>query len=277
MKRALYFLHHHDRIKPTSTATLALLCGLPIAAGSALAAGEHQVSGNDRPRPVATGLIYGGAIGVNREIYSDYDRRVVPLPLIGYRGEKLQVLGPFVSYEFFRAGPLGLEARLSPRFQGFDESDSDVFRGMDERKSSFDYGLGFTYERDNWKLDLVNLHDLLDRSNGSEARLDLSRRFSIGNLIVEPAVGTSYLDRRLVDYYYGVDTSEVTSFRPAYDGDSALNARLGVTVSTPAFFGGFTRLGVEHTWFDGALADSPLTDTDTNLRFFISFSKSLDR
>lgn len=253
---------------------LVFLCG---AAGFGFADASDPSRGEARARIEPAGFIYGGAIGVRREIYSNYDRRVVPMPIIGYRGERLRVFGPFVTYDLYRSGALGVDARLSPRFQGFDESNSDIFRGMDERDSSLDLGLGLTFERDEWKLEFIALRDVLDRSNGRELRVGLGRAFRAGSLVVEPVVGLSYLDRAHVDYYYGVAASESTTFRPAYAGDSALNARFGLNFVTLAYFGGLTRLGLERTWFDSSIDGSPLTDEDADFGVFIAFSKFFDK
>ncbi len=242
---------------------------------TASAAAPEQ--GENRARIEPMGLFYGGALGLRREIYTDYDRRVIPLPVIGYRGEKLQVFGPFVSYEIARSGALGLEARLSPRFGGFDDSDSDVFIGMEAREFSMDAGLGLTWARDNWKLQLVGLGDALGRSNGQEWSATLGRAYRAGPLLFEPAIGLSYLDDRHVDYYYGVADSEATGSRPAYRGDSALNTTLELTLVTPALFGGLTRMGIENTWYDTVIENSPLTDTDSSLSVFIAFSKFFDK
>lgn len=225
----------------------------------------------------ARGFLYGGAISAYSEIYRDYDRRVVLIPIIGYRGERLRVYGPFVSYDLLHAGALRLDVRLAPRFQGFDDSDGEIFHGMDDREDSLDLGLGLKYARDGWRFELAGLRDALDRSNGSEWSADLGRAFRAGAFRVEPALGMQYLDARLVDYYFGVETAEATSFRPAYRGDSALNTRLGVTFATPAFLGGLTRIRILRTWFDSSIDDSPLTEDDADLGIFIAFTKFFDR
>lgn len=264
-------------LKDTKLRTLAAL-GLWLCATLFVPAlADDSERGENRARIEPTGFFYGGALGVRREIYADFDRRVIPLPVIGYRGERLRVFGPFVNYEVVDTGALGLDLRLSPRFQGFDESDSDVFSGMEEGEFSMDAGAGLTWERDDWKLELIGLADILDRSNGREWQLGLSRAYRAGPLLFEPAIGLSWLDRRHVDYYYGVAAAEATSTRPAYRGDSALNTRLGLNLFTPAFFGGLTRIGIENTWYDSSIEDSPLTDTDSSLGVFIAFSKFFDR
>lgn len=261
---------------PRSNVSVLLLCFCLALAVVAAAPADDSGRGENRARIEPTGFFYGGALGVRREIYTDYDRRVIPLPVIGYRGERLRVFGPFVDYEVVDTGALGLDLRLSPRFQGFDESDSDVFEGMEEREFSMDAGLGLTWERDDWKLQLIGLADILDRSDGREWRLGLGRAYRAGPLLLEPSIGLSWLDRRHVDYYYGVDADEATSTRPAYRGDSALNTRLGLDLVTPAWFGGLTRIGIENTWYDSSIADSPLTDTDSSLGVFIAFSRFFD-
>jgi outer membrane protein len=163
--------------------------------------------------------------------------------------------------------------QASPRFDGFDESDSDIFEGMDERKFSMDLGFGIEYARDDWKFELSSLHDVLGRSNGTELSTGLSKVFRSGSLFIEPGIGFSYLDSRHVDYYYGVSTNEVASFRPRFEGDDAVNTNLGITVTTPALFNGLTRFGFEHTWYDPDISDSPLTDEDTSLSFFFAYSR----
>lgn len=219
------------------------------------------------------GFLYGAALAVQREIYVDYDRRVIPLPILGYRGEKLRVFGPFVSYEILSNGDFKFSAQARPRFQGFDESDSDIFEGMEERKFSLDIGLGLNYERENWKLEVSGLHDALDRSNGTEFRAGLGKVHRIGSVFVEPEIGLSLLDSKHVEYYYGVDQSEATGFRPEFDGHNALNSSLGVSLTTTVFFDGLTRFSLENTWFDSNITDSPLNDTDSSLSLAVSFAK----
>src|SRR5210317_704572 len=91
---------------------------------TASAAAEEAKRGENRARIEPYGFIYGGAIGIRSEIYVGYDRRVILLPILGYRGEKLRIFGPFVNYEAYRDGALGFDVILSPRFSGFKESDS---------------------------------------------------------------------------------------------------------------------------------------------------------
>ncbi len=253
-----------------SSAALLWLC---LLAGHSAASDGDTERGENRARLEPRGFIYGAALGIEREIYDGFERRVIPLPVLGYRGENLTVFGPFVSWEVAEFGEIELDLVLSPRFDGFDESDSDIFAGMEERELSMDYGFSLGYERNDWKIEMASLHDALDRSDGRELTLGLARVFRKGAVFIEPEIGLSYLDSRHVDYYFGVSEAEAATFRPAYDGDAALNTTLGVTLVTPAFLGGLTRIGIENTWFDSSIADSPLTDTDSSLSIYIAFSR----
>lgn len=245
--------------------------GLLLLASVTLADAAER--GQNRAKIEPYGSIYGGALGIRSEIYVGYNQRVIPLPILGYRGEKLRIFGPFVNYEAYRDGAFGFDVKLSPRFNGFDESDSSIFDGMQAREISLDFGLGLNWQRDDWKVELAGLYDALDRNNGREMRASLSRAYRFGWVFLEPSIGVSYLDQHHVDYYYGVDETEVVSLRPAYRGDSALNRKLGVSLSTPAFFNGFTRIAVENVWYDSAISNSPLTEEDSSLSIYISFSR----
>lgn len=242
-------------------ATLLLSCG----AGMLL---SNKAYAQEPPQ----GYLYGVGIGVNQEIYRGYKRRTIPLPLIGYRGEKLSVYGPFVSYQLLQHDNLTLNAKLAPRFAGFDDSDSDVFIGMAKRKSSLDGGIGIQWRQQNWLLEADTMVDLLGNSKGQESKLAVGYSWRFGPVLVEPKIGISYSSSKLVDYYYGVRPNEATAERLAYQAGSAFNYNAGLSISNP-LFGGMTRLGIEHHWYDNSISDSPLTDRDRGFSAFISWSR----
>ncbi|MCS4309106.1 outer membrane protein [Rheinheimera pacifica] len=219
------------------------------------------------------GFSYGVGVGVNQEIYQGYSNRTIPLPIIGYQGDRLTVYGPFVSYKLLDLGNISFSAKLAPRFAGFDESDSAVFNGMAKRKDSIDGGIGMQLRQDSWKFEAQTVFDLLGNSNGQESKVSVSYSYRAGQVIIEPAFGVSYSDSNLVDYYYGVRPDEATAQRPAYQASGAVNYNAGVSVTTALFFGGMTRLGVQHHWYGSSISDSPLTDRDTGLSAFLSWSR----
>lgn len=229
--------------------------------------------GEARERIEPKGFLYGLGLGISHEIYVGYDYRVIPLPIIGYRGDNFRILGPFASYDALSLSDINLTLMLAPRFQGFDESDSDIFKNMQDRKFSMDAGFGVTYEKKDWKISVSSMFDVLGRSNGYEAKANVARVFRKGPLFFEPSLSLSYLDSNHVDYYYGVKADETNPLTYTYTGDSALNSSLGFSVSTPILLGGFTQLAFNYTWYDSAITNSPLVEDNTNLNIRLLFSK----
>lgn len=240
---------------------------------TALLLGSNPAIGAQRDESKSP-YLYGIGVAVKTEIYKDYGSRTVPLPIIGYRGEKLNVLGPFISYKIAGADNLDVSVKLAPRFQGFDDSDSDFFEGMDKRKDSLDAGLGLDYKQGGWQLGLSSLFDVLGNSKGYEVESSVSYTLRYGPVFITPSASLSYLDSKHVDYYYGVKMSEINEFRSAYEGESALNTTAGLSVATPMFFGGMTRASLSYTWYDDSISDSPIVEDDTSVNFMLFFTKS---
>jgi outer membrane protein len=229
--------------------------------------------GEARERIEPKGYLYGIGLGINQEIYKGYDYRVIPLPILGYRGDNFRGLGPFVSYDALQFSDVEISVQAAPRFQGFDESDSYIFKNMADRKFSMDAGLGLSYEKKNWKINLSGMFDVLNKSNGYEAKANISRVFRQGPLFIEPSISVSYLDSNHVDYYYGVKADEVNQYTYQYQGKSTINTTLSLSLATPIFFEGFTRFAIDYNWYGSEISNSPLVDTDTNISMRLLFSK----
>lgn len=229
--------------------------------------------GDAREQVEPKGYLYGLGIGINQEIYKGYNYRFIPLPILGYRGDNFRVLGPFISYDALQFSDIEITLQAAPRFQGFDDSDSYIFKGMTQRKFSMDAGIGLKYEKNNWKIGLSSMFDVLKRSKGYEAKTNLSKVFRTGPVFFEPSISISYLDKNHVDYYYGVKANEINSNTYEYNGKSAINTTIGFSISTPILFGGFTQLAIDYTWYDSSITDSPLVEDNTNLGARILFSK----
>lgn len=237
----------------------------------ALLAGENI---NEIPQPKEkSGLVYGVGLSVNKEIYKGYNTRTLPLPLIGYKGERLTVYGPFISYKIKTVEKINVAFKLAPRFQGFDESDSYIFEGMKGRKHSVDAGFEINYKSSDWNVSISSLFDVLNNSGGYEIKSSIGRMYKFGPVFIEPSISMSLLDSKHVDYYYGVKSSEINKNRVAYIGDSGVNTGLGLSIATPIFFGGFTRVNIEYWQFDSAITNSPLVESNSSASVQLLFTK----
>ena len=114
---------------------------------------------------------------------------------------------------------------------------------------------------------------IFNKSEGYEVKAKIGKAYRFGPVFFEPNLSINHLDKNHVDYYYGVRDFEVTQNRALYKGDSAINQSIGLSVSTPIFFGGFTQLAIDYTIYDSSITDSPLVDRDNNLSMRLLFSK----
>jgi len=248
-----------------------LLIATILLLSNSVTANENR--GEIRERIEPRGFIYGLGVGITQEVYKGYDYRVLPLPIIGYRGDNFRILGPFISYDVLKFSDIKVTLQAAPRFQGFDDSDSYIFKNMQARKFSMDSGVGLSYEQNDWKIGASAMFDVLNKSDGYEAKLNLSRVLRAGPLFFEPSIKVSYLDSNHVNYYYGVKANETNEFTYEYEGKSALNSTLSLSLATPIFFGGFTRIAVDYTWYDNAITNSPLVEKTTSISARLLFSK----
>ncbi|WP_419227359.1 MipA/OmpV family protein [Alteromonas sp. OM2203] len=219
------------------------------------------------------GWMWGFGVAASQDVYTDFDNRIVPIPIIGYTGEKLRVYGPFVGYQLFQQDGFTLDAQLVPVFAGYEEDDSAVFTGMEDRDFSYAAGIGLNYNTGGWVYSLSTSADILGKFDGYQASARIGKRFRIDQYMIEPSIGVNYQDSNYVDYYYGVRPEEATAFRSAYNGDGALNTEIRIAVSTRQFFKGITRLELGATFFDDSISDSPLTDDDTSLNAMLVYTR----
>ena len=219
------------------------------------------------------GWMWGFGVAASQDVYTDFDNRIVPIPIIGYTGEKLRVYGPFVGYQLFQQDGFTLDAQLVPVFAGYEKDDSAVFTGMEDRDFSYAAGIGLNYNTGGWVYSLSTNEDIFGKFDGYQASARIGKQFRIDQYMIEPSIGVNYQDSNYVDYYYGVRPEEATAFRSAYNGDGALNTEIRIAVSTRQFFKGMTRLELGATFFDDSISDSPLTDDDTSLSAMLVYTR----
>lgn len=225
------------------------------------------------PNGQPTGWMWGVGVAASQDVYIDFDSRVIPIPIIGYVGERLRITGPFIGYQVYKQGAVTIDAQLVPIFAGYEEDDSIVFDGMNDRDFSYGAGASIRYTHKGINYTLAANADILDRFNGYQASARVSKPFRMGAFTLAPALAVNYQDSNYVDYYYGVLPEEARTFRPVYRGDGALNTEVSFALSTPIFFGGITRLQVGATFYDDSISDSPLTDSDSALSAMLMYSR----
>lgn len=219
----------------------------------------------------------GVAAFTTQQAYTGIRREKRALPLLSYENEYVRVFGPGVELKAHSVD-LGdgqrLDLRLIGRydFSGYEAGDAPILNGMRERKSGFWAGGKAT-----WRSDVVNLSaelqaDVSGKSKGRRAVLGLEKNWRVGEqVILTPRVSAAWVDKKYVDYYYGVAADEVRAGRPAYVGKSGVNAELGLrgTYVIDTHHSVFVDLGV--TRLSKKIKDSPLVGRSNENRIGLGY------
>ncbi len=205
----------------------------------------------------------GLAGGISYRVYRGFDDRVRGLPLITYENEWVHVFGPGVDVKLPSLGPVSFRLRGRYIGEGYESDDSRYLEGMRDRDPSFWVGGVAT-----WRTDLANLSaevltDATSNSKGLRAKLQVDRRFASGAFGFTPRLAAEWVDGDYVDYYYGVRSGEVRSWRSAYNGGSTVNTEIGLRVDWQPVRKHTVFLDLGATRMGSSIRNSPLVDEDT--------------
>jgi outer membrane protein len=219
----------------------------------------------------------GAAAFSVQQSYTGIKREHHALPLVSYENQYVRVFGPVAEFKAASVD-LGGGQRLDLRvigkydFSGYETGDAPILTGMRERKSSFWAGA-----RALWRTGVVDVSaevqaDVTRKSRGRRASLGLEKNWRIGeHVMLTPRASAVWLDRKYVDYYYGVGAGEARAGRVAYLGKSGVNVDVGLrgTYSTDEHHAFFLDLGV--TRLAKGIKDSPLVDRATENRVGLGY------
>jgi len=206
---------------------------------------------------------------VSTSPYKEAPAYFTPIPILAYQGDRLNIIGPDVTYSICRYKEMKLNLGVRFNFNGYNEDDSDALKGMEDKYYSLDGGLEWRYKI--WELDfkISGYYDLLGINKGFNGQVMLSHKIEKDKLIFEMGAGFNWMDDQFVDYYFGVDASERSSGRSEYHPHFSINPSLSVWL-----FYKFTQhwilvslLTVEH--FDAEIVDSPILDDSVRGSFLL--------
>jgi outer membrane scaffolding protein for murein synthesis (MipA/OmpV family) len=205
----------------------------------------------------------GVAGGINKKAYRDFDNKAMGLPLLTYENKYVHLFGPGVDVKLPSLGPVSF--RLRGRFigEGYEASDSPVLQGMADRDSSFWVGGTATWRTGFANLSAEVLTDAMGNSKGTRAKLQIDRRFAAGSFGFTPRLAAEWVDKKYVDYYYGVNAGEVRAGRAAYLGDSTVNTEVGMRIDWRVAPKHAVFLDMGATRMGSSIKNSPLVEKDT--------------
>lgn len=177
----------------------------------------------------------GLAVGAGQQPYRDAGNKTRVLPVLYVENAWLHVMGTSAdlklgSWQFGVGHTLAVTGRLKYEGGGYEDDDAPILRGMDERKNSLWAGPTLRWSTPYARLSADWTADVSGHSKGNKLQLQLDRRFGFGQFALTPRIQAQWLDRKYVDYYYGVTAGEAQAGRPQYSGRSATVLEFGLRV-----------------------------------------------
>lgn len=200
-----------------------------------------------------------GVIAVDKA-YRDFDTEILVMPVVSYENKWISASIPTFDVKIYSGDALSFRLRIRYVGDGYEDDDSPFLAGMEERKASAWAGGAVIWKNDFANVSAEFLTDVMEKSEGSRARLQIDRRFAFGNLGVTPRVAVEWVDDKFVDYYYGVRQSEVTATRAFYEGEATTNVHAGVRLDYTMARKHTLFLDVSASRFGSTVDDSPLVD-----------------
>jgi outer membrane protein len=215
----------------------------------------------------------GLGVLANDSPYAGEGARVIPIPLLNYRGERLQVGIDRVALTLIDGEAFELSAMGKLRFDGFDTKDLGVdelrangidSRLLEDRDMGFDVGLGMEWAGRAGEIEIELLADATDASGGQEASLQYGYPIALGGGLLTPNVSVTWQSEDMANYYYGTLDSEVARGVVGYKPGAITQPAIGLTYLRP-LGGRWSLIGAaEYTHLASELKESPLTESDTN-------------
>lgn len=237
-----------------------------LAAGAAGTAAAQ--SGLQAPTPPGSSSPTEWGLGVaattSAELYRGAGNDNSGLPLLYVENSWLRVLGPTADLKLgtwqLGSTSLGLTGRLKYAGGGYEESDSPELAGMAEREGGLWGGATLTWNTPIAKAQIEWLGDASNRSDGQQFQLQVDRRFSYGSLAITPRVQAQWLDKKYVDYYFGVAAGEALPGRPQFEGESATTYGVGLRLDYQVAPRQTVFLDLGSTSLPDAIKNSPIVE-----------------
>jgi MipA family protein len=233
--------------------------------------------GKDKPEGSSWGL--GLAVVSGQKAYKGMDRETRALPMLSFENQYVKLSGPNLELKL-----PGLALSDSQRLNfgivaklfgggGYEASDSPALAGMAERESSLWAGAKVEWENDVADVKLELLGDASSKSKGQRVVLGLGRKWMLGpSVMLMPQVGVEWVDKKYVDYYYGVRASEATAGRAAYLGKATLNPEVSLTGIYRFDKQQSLMLNVGAKALGKEIKNSPIVDRSTENRVMLGYT-----
>lgn len=157
----------------------------------------------------------GVAYFYSKSIYTNTQDSHTFFPALFYENEHFYFKGIEVGYKYTP----NISVVLKPNFN------TREIDGLEEKKQALSGGIEFTQNLDKYKMRYTFLHDISNTHNGSQSSIKLSKTFVNYPFIITPSIGLEYEDKKVTNYYFGVEENQIY---PKYEAQEALSGVVGL-------------------------------------------------
>lgn len=248
---------------------------MPIALTGLLAGSLfiNDANANSNDRTNHRGSQFGVGIGsiMQDKGYVGVDSDTMVVPIVYYQSDDFYLLGPTFGYKFAKLDNAEFKLTGQVRFGGYDEEDGDIFVGMEEKSITLDVGVGVDYQSDYGDFAFQIAADAFGEHKGNALSISYSKTYRMQGAMVTPYASIARLSEDLVDYYYGVNVSEVTGFRAFYEGQATTNIEVGLRVNKPFGRQHSVMINAGYTAFGEGIEDSPLVEKSSGTSVIVGY------
>lgn len=141
--------------------------------------------------------------------------------------------------------------------------------GLHSRDTAALAGFEYGYYRPHWEVSVQLLQDVTDVHDGQEVRAAAARAFTFGSDSVEVSGGFSWQSAKLLQYYYGIELSEVADPAWAYQADDGMSPFLRLDWLRRIRGNWSWRATLHHRWLPTQITNSPLLDDTSILTLYL--------
>ena len=221
----------------------------------------------DLEENIEDGSVIGLGVMYPVRPYKGVDNDIYAVPIASLEYKRFFIDGASFGFNLIDKEAFKFSLVGNPRFGGYEADDSPDFSGMQGREWSFDAGLRTLLKGKVFAFSITGLSDLLNEHQGQEVNAVLSAK--ILQEFLKLRIGIAWLSNDLVDYYYGVRSSEATATRSEYAPSSTVNYLAGLTIGIPIRERWALVADLQYEFLGDEIKDSPLIDENGIARYIL--------
>ncbi|RKZ40324.1 MAG: hypothetical protein DRQ49_08745 [Gammaproteobacteria bacterium] len=217
--------------------------------------------------------ILGLGILFRREAIEAVDHRIWPLPYMIMRRGNFFIERLKVGYRVIDGAEGHVNMIIRPRLEGFEANNSPLLEGMADRELSLDAGISSMMRQGTVEINFSAMTDVLRHSKGEEMAISIGKTYILTGkkTLFTPRIGIKWQNDELVNYYYGVRTTEAKEERPAYQGEATVNYTGAINATYSLSKRSTLFMDVEYERFGDDISDSPLVDGEQIFNIFLGY------